>query len=530
MRHPSLRPPLTVERLEDRAVPAGFTAALQNGVLSILGTPGDDQIIVRQVLGSIVVDGAKAKFPAAAVNRIVIDAGSGNDTVRLDSQNLSGQPLTAPAVVYGGDGNDAVTGTNRGDQVFGQNGNDTISGGGGRNYLSGGAGDDQVLAGAAGDLIAGGGGFDSLTGGAGNDTISGDAGDDVIDGGPGADRLSGDAGNDRLYGRAGADAVDAGGGNDYLDAGAGNDQVIGGPGRDALNGGEGFDTFRDDYGPPAAGATPAAVAASIADKAPGDARYALPEDIHQQIADTCSLLASLTAVARTSPADLAARVRYDAARGQYLVPLFVNGQWTDVPVSFNGAWTDNEPYPGPDDGTGARDYWPIVYQRAYLQAENVDTTAADAHQWAVRGTTASQLTAQRWRYPEVALAAVTGRPVGADSQITDADLATIQAAVAAGRTVIANTWTVESQRSRVAGTGLVFSHTYAVVDVTSDAQGPILTLRNPWGIDNSSTNLRPLSPAVRAFLTSGRESDGLVQVRWDTFKQAFATYVYEQGA
>src|SRR5262249_6923509 len=142
---------------------------------------------------------------------------------------------------------------------------------------------------------------------------------------------------------------------------------------------------------------------------------------------------------------------------------------------------------------------------------------------------ASQLTSQLWRYPDVALKAVTGPPVGADSVIDDSDLATIQGAINAGRDVIANTWTVKSMRSRGDRTGLVFSHTYAIVGVTYDAQGPILTLRNPWGLDNKSTALSSLTTGARSFFTQGNENDGLVQVRWDTFKQAFATYVYEVG-
>jgi len=296
-----------------------------------------------------------------------------------------------------------------------------------------------------------------------------------------------------------------------------------------MNGGDGFDTFMDDYVTPAAGATAGPVTAGIASKKLGETQFSLPADIRQQIADTCSLLASLAAFAQTSPTDLAQRITYDAAQAKYLVPIFVNNQWQNVGVTFNGSWTDNEPYPGADDGTGARDYWPVIYQRAYLQSQNVDTSAADAHQWAVRGTSASQLTAQLWRYPDVALKAVTGHLVGTDSFINDSDLATIQGALTAGRDVIANTWTVDSMRSRVDGTGLVFSHTYAIVDVTFDAQGAIVTLRNPWGLDNKSTALSGLNATTRSFFTVGNENDGLVQVRWDTFKQAFATYVYEAG-
>jgi Ca2+-binding RTX toxin-like protein len=526
MRLPSrLRRTLNIERLEDRTVPAGITGIVQNGVLYITGTPGDDTIVVRYANKTISVDGTKIEADAG---RIVIDAGAGNDVIRLDSQTPI--PLRVPATVLAGDGNKVIYGSNLGDIIYLGNGNNVVHGGNGRNYIRGGNGNNLIYGGNGGSIINaygsgnntiyGGTGNDTIYGGAGNDTIYGVGGNNYIDGGPGNDTLIGGTGNDTLMGGAG---------DDYIHSGNGNNLLIGGPGRDALNAGSGFNTFQDDYTPPPANATPAVVAAHIASKRTGESRYALPGDIRQQIADTCSLLASLAAFANTSPTDLAQRITYDSAHSQYLVPIFVNNQWQNVPVKFDGSWTSNEPYPGADDGTGARDYWPVIYQRAYLQSQNVDTSSTDAHQWAVRGTSASQLTAQLWRYPDVALKAVTGSLIGQDSLINDSDLATIQGAISAGRDVIANTWTVDAMRSQVDGTGLVFSHTYAVVGVTSDSQGTILTLRNPWGVDNKSTALSALSTDARSFFTQGNENDGLVQVRWDTFKQAFAAYVYEAG-
>jgi Ca2+-binding RTX toxin-like protein len=528
MRLPSrLRRILSIERLEDRTVPTGITGSVQNGILTITGTAGDDTIIVRSFNKTVTVDGTTIE---AEAGRVVINAGAGNDVIRLDSQNFARSvALRAPATVNCGDGNDLVHGTNVGDIVLGQNGNDSLFGGSGRDYFNGGDGLDVIDGGGGDDLLSGGLGNDSVTGGIGNDTMYGDAGSDTIDGGAGNDNVSGDAGADSIVGGLGNDTINGGADGDYLEGSGGDDRLLGSAGRDAMNGGDGFDTFQDDFVTPAAGATPAAVTAGIASKKLGESQFALPGDIRQQIADTCSLLASLAAFTRTSPTDLAQRITFDAATNQYLVPMFVNNQWQNVGVTFNGTWTDNEPYPGADDGTGARDYWPVIYQRAYLQAQNVDTSATDAHQWAVRGTSASQLTAQLWRYPDVALKAVTGRQVGADNFINDSDLATIQGALNAGRDVIANTWTVSSMRSRVDNTGLVFSHTYAIVGVTFDALGAVVTLRNPWGLDNKSTGLSGLNTDARSFFTLGNENDGLVQVRWDTFKQAFATYVYEVG-
>jgi hypothetical protein len=524
-----LRRTLNIEWLEDRTVPAGTTGTVENGVLYITGTPGDDTIVVRYYDKTITVDGTDIQSDAS---RIVINASGGNDVIHLDSQNLSSSTaLRVRTTVNLGDGNNVVYGSSRGDFIYCGNGNNVIYAGNGRNYIRGGNGNNLIYGGNSGDTITiYGAGRNTIYGGTGNDTIYGGSGLDLIYGGAGDDHIDGGPGGDTIYGGAGNDTLIGGAGDDYLYGGPGNNVLIGGSDRENLNGGNGFNTFLDDYKPPAANATPAAIAAAIACKKSGETRYAMPSDIRQQIADTCSLLASLAAFAKTSPTDLAQRISYDAAHNQYLVPIFVNNQWQNIPVTFDGTWTSNEPYPGPDDGTGARDYWPILYQRAYLQAENVDTSSPDAHQWAIRGTSASQLTSQLWRYPDVALKAVTGRTVATDSSIDDSDLATIQGAINAGRDVIANTWTVDSMRSRVDGTGLVFSHTYAVICVTSDAQGPIITLRNPWGLDNKSTSLSTLSTAARSFFTIGNENDGLVQVRWETFKQAFTQYVYEVGS
>lgn len=105
-------------------------------------------------------------------------------------------------------------------------GNDKITGTSKQyNDLYGGAGDDQIT-GNKGD--------DDLYGGTGNDSLKGGAGNDWMDGGEGNDTLKGDAGDDVLYG---------GEGNDILDGGAGADWLIGDLGTDTLKGGSGADKF-----------------------------------------------------------------------------------------------------------------------------------------------------------------------------------------------------------------------------------------------------------------------------------------------
>jgi hypothetical protein len=480
------RRPLLLELLEDRALPA-VAATFADSVLSVTGTPAADTIVVRRVNDIITVDGTKVAVPARQVIQIRVDAGAGNDTIRLNSQDTPGQQaLGVEVVVFGGDGDDTITGTPGNDFIYGQNGNDV---------LTGGAGNDQLI------------------GGNGNDRIDGGTGDDIITGDYGNDVLVGGVGNDILFG--GAD-------NDFLDGGTGDDYLSGGAGRDTFSGGDGVDHFQDDYAAPTPAAGADGIVRAIASRKPGDATWATAGDVQQQLANTCALLASLAAFARTSPTDLAARIGYDPATSSYLVPVYVNNAWQKVPVWFNGTWTDNDPFPGPAADDGSRDYWPLLYQRAYLQALNVNTSNPDANQWSVRGTRPDEFTKQNWRYTDVALQAVTGGPVTAPAVGGDATARTISVALRAGHDVVANTQTLSNLSGLVAGTGLLFGHAYTVLD--ADVQTRTVTLRNPWGIDGQASALAALSPSVRTLFTMGNDSDGVVRVSWDVFERAFATY------
>ncbi len=85
----------------------------------------------------------------------------------------------------------------------------------------------------------------NLFGGEGNDTLTGSASDDVLDGGPGNDTLNGGSGNDRLIGGPGDDILNGGRGNDVMFGGDGNDQFVWNPGdgSDVIEGEGGIDTM-----------------------------------------------------------------------------------------------------------------------------------------------------------------------------------------------------------------------------------------------------------------------------------------------
>jgi Ca2+-binding RTX toxin-like protein len=131
---------------------------------------------------------------------------AGNDVITLDETN---GPLPA-ARLFGGAGNDTLTGGSGNDDLRGDAGDDILSGLGGNDSLLGGAGDDA---------LTGGSGDDTLIGGAGNDFVDGDqgtdvgilgAGDDVFqwDPGDGSDRVEGGSGFDEMLfnGNANAEA------------------------------------------------------------------------------------------------------------------------------------------------------------------------------------------------------------------------------------------------------------------------------------------------------------------------------------
>ncbi|MCU0910201.1 MAG: Hint domain-containing protein [Rhodobacteraceae bacterium] len=118
--------------------------------------------------------------------------------------------------LYGGDGNDTLTGGSGGDWLEGGGGNDLLTGGDGWDGLDGGAGNDTLYGGAGADDAYGGEGDDSVFGGAGTDLLYGGGGRDTLDGGSEADTLYGDLGDDVLVGGAGKDTVTGGAGSDVF--------------------------------------------------------------------------------------------------------------------------------------------------------------------------------------------------------------------------------------------------------------------------------------------------------------------------
>jgi subtilase family serine protease len=151
---------ITVEQ-----APVGGSVTLEDGVLIIVGTEGDDVVEIKRSARMVTVHASflpgpehAVAFKNSSVERIEAALLAGDDTMIVDSG------LRRNATIDGGAGNDTLT-SGRGDDL-----------------LIGGDGDDDLFARF---------GRDVLVGGDGNDLLRGGDGRDVLIGGDGADELRG---------------------------------------------------------------------------------------------------------------------------------------------------------------------------------------------------------------------------------------------------------------------------------------------------------------------------------------------------
>lgn len=265
----------------------------------------DETFIVRQITtgspATVTVEAFGFVQQYENVEKIVARAGSGKDTIRLETglnpDDPEGEPVafTLESELYGGPGDDKLVGGDGNDVLHGDDGNDKIVARGGHDEIDGGANDDSLDGGFGHDVIDGGTGNDALTGGPGSDYLDGGAGNDTMEGGPGStsgdnadlkdiligglgsDILRGHYGDDLLFGDRppdgcsdprdfdacyeglagniastpseegdGPDSIDGAQGNDKMAGGGGNDDLAGGLGHDWLYGNDGDDALDGD--------------------------------------------------------------------------------------------------------------------------------------------------------------------------------------------------------------------------------------------------------------------------------------------
>ena len=99
--------------------------------------------------GAVAIKGGTPTVANTAL--IQVFGQGGNDTITLDEANGA----LPRANLFGGAGNDTLTGGSGGDMLFGQAGNDTLLGKGGFDFLFGGADNDMLTGGDADDQVFG---------------------------------------------------------------------------------------------------------------------------------------------------------------------------------------------------------------------------------------------------------------------------------------------------------------------------------------------------------------------------------------
>ncbi len=144
---------------------------LKHGVLTIKGTEVSDKIAIRlqaddpSTLQVDVGDDGSAdfSFERNRVAKIIVDAGAGDDQVRVDESNGVFTD-TIPTTIDGGDGNDDLAGGSGAETLFGGDGNDSIDGNRGNDVAFLGAGDDTFVwdPGDGSDIVEGQDGTDTL--------------------------------------------------------------------------------------------------------------------------------------------------------------------------------------------------------------------------------------------------------------------------------------------------------------------------------------------------------------------------------
>ena len=233
----------------------GVTEDTLISIEGIIGGTGNDTL-VGSLFNNVLEGGAGNDTLDGGAGNDTLTGGLGNDTLNggdgiFDSASYMEKTTpvvvtlngaTAATVTVGGVAEDTLRNI---ENVWGGSGNDILSGDALANQIDGGAGDD---------LLAGGGGLDQIQGGTGTDTVTFAASTNpvvlslnryvavaVTIGGAAAgtvrdvENIVGGAGNDVLAGDALANRLDGGGGNDTLRGGAGNDVIDGGAGLDTAD-------------------------------------------------------------------------------------------------------------------------------------------------------------------------------------------------------------------------------------------------------------------------------------------------------
>jgi Ca2+-binding RTX toxin-like protein len=182
----------------------------------VFGNGGDDEIFEAgwSCESNCLPSGADDLHGGGGIDTVKYPGRVGAVNVDIDDAADDGAPgegdnvFTDVENLWGGHGDDSLSGTPGDNHISGCWGSDTIIGGSGNDWLGG-----------EGSCSGSGAGADTIFGGDGDDIISGDAGEiESANAGDGADHLFGQNGNDKFFGGGGADEMRGGANEDTFKA------------------------------------------------------------------------------------------------------------------------------------------------------------------------------------------------------------------------------------------------------------------------------------------------------------------------
>jgi Ca2+-binding RTX toxin-like protein len=144
------------EPASDVATTTAFVtgAGVRNGVLQVVGTTNNDVVVVTtqgantvRVFAGFLPGSSFRDFAAAGITSTHVLLGDGNDAATIAGG------LSLPALLDGGNGNDALLGGKATNILLGGDGVDLLTGGQGRDLLIGGRGSDVMLGLGGEDLL-----------------------------------------------------------------------------------------------------------------------------------------------------------------------------------------------------------------------------------------------------------------------------------------------------------------------------------------------------------------------------------------
>ncbi|MFM9966368.1 MAG: beta strand repeat-containing protein [Planctomycetaceae bacterium] len=124
------------EMLEQRIVPVTTTFA--SGTLTITATSAAEMITVTASAGNVVVNGMATATPAANVDSLIVQGGTGANRINLSGVTEAAFLELDLVSIVGGAGNDTIIGSGIGDTIVWNNGDgsDSIDGGAGQDRLA----------------------------------------------------------------------------------------------------------------------------------------------------------------------------------------------------------------------------------------------------------------------------------------------------------------------------------------------------------------------------------------------------------